>query len=146
MAALSTVFAFRPRWSWRLSEGWKYDDPDAAEESYLYHGWVAVGSAVTAVLCVGGAIVLLVIGRAEWREKQAAARCERVMSALLAADGEGGEGDASLDDVAGEHGVEVTRPHRYTSVLDVSEGGEAIGWISPSSDEYSCFSADDPGP
>lgn len=135
LAALSVVFAVRPRWGWRLSEGWKYDDPVAAEESYLFHRWNSIRSAIVAVLCVGGGIAMLLVGRAQWREEAAEKRCERTMSALLA---DSREDDASLDQVAAEHGVEFVAPDDRTWSVDVYDDGGRIGSMSLLADDYHC--------
>jgi hypothetical protein len=126
-AALAAVAAVKPRWHWRLTEGWKYDDPDAAEESYLFHRWTAIGAAILAVVSLGAGIVLLVLGRAQWREEQAAAHCEAALSALVASSGD----EAALEEVAAEHGVDLEAPDDHTSILDVYDGDDRIGWISP---------------
>jgi hypothetical protein len=138
-AAVSAVFVVKPRWRWRLDEGWRYADPDAVEEQYLFHDWASLGAAGTAVVLAGCGVAALVWWLPAAREAGAQERCERVMEAFRDAHW---AGEPPLEEVAAEHGVEIRRASPGSGLLDVYDGDQLIGSMIPPTDEFDCAGAE----
>ena len=69
-AARSFYCVARPRTAWRVTEGWKYRDPQNVEPSDTYLSFQTVGAAVGGIAAVAIGIALLVIPTGAERERE----------------------------------------------------------------------------
>jgi len=69
-AAWSFYCVARPRTAWRVTEGWKYRDPQNVEPSDTYLSLQTVGAAVGGIAAVAIGIALLVIPTGAERERE----------------------------------------------------------------------------
>ncbi len=76
-AAWSFYCVARPRMAWRVTEGWKYRDPQNVEPSDTYLSLQTVGAAVGGIAAVAIGIALLVIPTRAEREREQEQQAER---------------------------------------------------------------------